>query len=200
MLLQIKKTENSPILMGPGMIMKISLFVSFLLHVFIFLIFQDAFSLQWDGQEVRTYRVELMRPPLEDTKEDEISEPEIERVKEEPKPPTEDSEATISLETQDERYMPYASILKEMISRHWIYPPDARENLLEGKLLVLFSLGKEGNLIQIKINKDSGYEILDQEAVRAIRTAAPFPSFPEHITVSRLHVNTRFEYRLTAKK
>lgn len=201
MALQInKRIRNNPSTLPSGMVMRTSLFISFFFHAILFLVFQHAFPDPWDEKEFRTYRIELLRPPLEDMEDEEIPETEIARAKEEQPPPPEESEATISLETVDKKYMPYAKMLKAIISRHWRYPPEAKENLLEGTLVVLFSLASRGNLIQLEITKNSGHEILDQEALRAIRTAAPFPPFPEHITVSKLNIKANFDYRLTARK
>ncbi len=201
MVFHIKKTtRNNTSLLSSGMVMRISLFISFFSHAIIFLVFQQAFPGQWKEKEFRTYRIELIRPPVEDMEDEEIPETEIARAKEHQPPPPEETQATISLETADKRYMPYAKILKAMISRHWRYPPEAKDNLLEGKLMVLFSLAKKGNLVQVEITRNSGHEILDQEALRAIRTAAPFPPFPEHIAVSKLNIKVNFDYRLTARK
>ena len=64
----------------------------------------------------------------------------------------------------------------------------------------MFSLAGNGNVVQVAVNKKSGYKVLDQEAVRAITSAAPFPPFPEHITAKRLNIIANFDYRLTARK
>ena len=66
--------------------------------------------------------------------------------------------------------------------------------------MVIFSLNRDGKMIQIKVHKPSAYEILDNEAIRAISTAAPFPPFPEHVTASRLNIRANFDYRLTARR
>jgi protein TonB len=83
---------------------------------------------------------------------------------------------------------------------HWRYPQQARSSLLEGRLLVIFSLNKEGSLTRLDISESSGHEILDREAAGAIRDASPFPPFPEHITVTRLNVRASFDYQLKAKR
>jgi protein TonB len=95
--------------------------------------------------------------------------------------------------------MHYARVVKDKINRQWRYPPKAREDLLEGRLTVNFSLRRDGQVIQVRIIEPSGYVILDREAVRAVSSAAPFPSFPEQVTVRRLNINATFDYRLTRK-
>ncbi len=196
----IKNLMNNPFLLNSLTIMRISLIVSSLFHIIIFLSFQNVFILDWSRAELRTYWVELIRPPIEDINIDEISEADSTRLTYEKQHTPLDTEHTISLDTKDKRYVDYAVLIKKEIMHNWRYPPEAREYLLEGNLLVVFSVGRDGELIQIQILKTSGHEILDMEAVRAIRKAAPFPPFLEHITTSRLNIRANFDYRLTARR
>jgi len=196
----MKRSMINTSLRQSGAVMRVSLILSLFVHVVAILALQEAFPLQWPAEEIRTYRVDLIRPPIEDMDPEELSAPDISRTEQEPKPPPSLDQDTISLDTKDERYVTYAKLIKERIGLHWKYPPDALERLLEGKLMVVFSLARKGEVIQIKLMKDSGYETLDQEAIRAIRAAAPFPPFPGHIRVSRLNIKASFDYRLTSRK
>ncbi|MFC1825741.1 energy transducer TonB, partial [Thermodesulfobacteriota bacterium] len=162
--------------------------------------FQKAFPNYWAAEELRTYRVELLRPPVDDIRSDDSHSGDAASMEQGLEPIAEKGQATISLDTKDERYVDFFKIIKARIQDHWRYPQGAKKNLIEGRLLVLFSLSRDGNLIQIKITKASGHEILDQEAVRAIRSAAPFPPFPRRISLSRLNIKASIDYRLKAKK
>jgi protein TonB len=108
-----------------------------------------------------------------------------------------DAEETISLDTRDKRYISYAKIIQQKLMEHWEYPPLARDNLIEGQSLILFSLLSDGSLTGISITQSSGYEILDKEVIDAVTGAAPFPPFPESIPANKLNINASFEYRLT---
>ena len=182
------------------MVMKISLILSFFFHIILLLGFQKAFPSLWSESETRTYKVELIRPPVEDLKIEDFPDANTAHIKQGKTSPPQNDEATISLNTKDKRYVSYTKIIKERLMRNWRYPPRAREYLIEGKLLLIFSLARKGNITQIKILGSSGHEILDEEAIRAVNAAAPFPSFPEHITVSRLNIKANFDYRLTARR
>ena len=197
---RIKNQRINPSPFHPGMILRISLFVSFLFHLMIVLAFQQAFWSKRTGDVLRSYTVELIRPPVKDMDVDDIPETDIAQLHHESRSFKEEDQDTISLDTDDERYVTYARIIKKKIMRHWKYPPKAREYLLEGRLMAVFSLKRNGQMIKIEVLENSGYEVLDDEAVRAIRTAAPFPLFPENITVNRLNIKARFNYRLTNKK
>jgi TonB family protein len=184
----------------PGMILRISLIISFFLHILLLVTFQKAFPLHWAVDDLRTYRVELIRPPVESLDTAERPDADLTETPEEETPAPEESQDTISLDTQDKRYITYAAAIKERISAHWIYPEAAKERLIEGQLTVLFSLNPQGELTEITFVSGSGYPVLDEEAARAIRSAAPFPSFPAHITVNRLNVRATFDYRITARR
>jgi len=183
-----------------GATIKVCLIVSFLFHTVTILAFHDAFNLNWMVEKPRTYRVDLIRAPVEDLNTDETSGVDISPTEEESElPPTLDQD-TISLDTKDKRYVSYARLIKGRIGSQWRYPSAARARLIEGQLMVLFSLVREGEVIEIRLLDPSGHKVLDEEAVRAIRAAAPFPPFPNHVTVKRLNIQASFDYRLTGKR
>ena len=111
--------------------------------------------------------------------------------------PVETKEATISLDTRDPAYHPYTKVIKEKILNYWIYPLSAQQNFIQGDLLIVFRLGRNGNLVDSNIDRSSGHEILDTHALKAIRLATPFPPFPENITVQFLNIKASFAYQLT---
>lgn len=180
--------------------MRMSLAASCLIHVLLFVSLHKAFPISWTTENMRTFRVELLRPPVDDLDAKTGSGAEIVPAKEEKKNPSEEDLETISLDTEDQRYVSYARAIKERIATQWKYPPEARSTLTEGKLKVLFTLTKTGDMSRIQITESSGSDMLDQEATRAVRAASPYPPFPEHVTARRLNIDAKFEYRLTQKK
>jgi len=180
--------------------MKICLIVSFFFHGVFVLAFQEAFPWAFAEEELRTYTVEFTRPSVEDLEKDDLSDGEMGKSEGKDTPEATESQDTISLDTRDKRYISYARVIRDRIMGHWRYPQEARDNLTEGKLLVLFSLNRTGSLLGIRILKSSGHTILDDEAVRAIRAAGPFPSFPGHITVTRLNIKANIDYRIAARR
>lgn len=61
------------------------------------------------------------------------------------------------------------------------YPLAAKELNLYGKLVLTFSIKKDGQLENIEIDKSSGYRVLDAAATRTIEMSAPFTPFPRTI-------------------
>jgi TonB family protein len=181
-----------------GTVMRICVGISLLFHVLFVWTFQEAFPLQWNMEEVRTYQVELIRPPVDDLDTDDHSTTQMHDLEDEDPTQQSNTQDTISLDTKDERYVSYTTRIKQEIMQLWQYPPQAKLYLIEGNLLALFSLTRDGTMIQVRIIKGSGHEILDEEVVRAIQSAAPFPPFPESIQVHRLNIQAHFDYRLTS--
>ncbi len=196
----IKMTMNNPSSFQLGTTIKVCLIFSFLFHAITIFAFNDVHILEWADEKPRMYKVDLIRAPVEDIDPDESPGADISQTDEDPAPPPNLDQDTISLDTTDKRYISYARLIKEEIGSQWSYPSAAREKLIEGKLILVFSLVRGGNLVGIDLLKHSGFSILDEEAVRAVRAAAPFPPFPEHVSVKRLNIEASFDYRMTSKR
>lgn len=179
-------------------VLRVCLIVSLAFHAVMVLSLQTAFPTYF-SDDFRIYRVELLRPPVDhldlaEKPDTDISKPEA------PPASSEDTQDTISLDTEDKRYVTYAQAIKERIAGQWKYPQEARKKKLEGRLVAIFSLNREGALTRMEITRSSGHDVLDREAERAVQSAAPFPPFPSTITVSRLNINVSFDYTLSKKK
>lgn len=176
-------------------IILITFLISIIIHVSAIIAFQGIFPLTWFKSKLRAYKVNLIRPPIKEIlKSSEKNDSAISQIHIEP--PVEIKEATISLDTRDPTYHPYTKVIKERIFNYWIYPLSARQNFIQGSLLIVFRLDSDGNLIACNIARSSGHEILDSHALKAIKLANPFPPFPENITVQFLNINASFAYQL----
>ncbi len=181
-------------------ILRTAVVLSLAVHVAALAGFQKAFPHLVATVQNQTYHLELIRPQVDDLDDNASEQHEEARLHEETPPPADEPlEDTISLNTKDRKYVDYAGAVKSRLMEHWSYPSEARELLIEGRLLLVFSLLKDGTMQAIQILDSSGREILDQEACRAVRSASPFPPFPEHIGVQRLNIRAVFDYRLTSR-
>ncbi len=102
------------------------------------------------------------------------------------------TERTVSLDSQDSRYASYLLGVKRRIENLWDYPPEARG--LTGDLVVTFSISRDGHLKDLQLAETSGIAPLDNEAIRAIRAAAPFAPFPDRMRFERLNIRAAFYY------
>ena len=55
------------------------------------------------------------------------------------------------------------------------YPRLARRAGFEGRALLIFKILRDGRVAEIRVLESSGFDMLDEAAVRAVERAAPFP-------------------------
>lgn len=107
-------------------------------------------------------------------------------------------EDTVDLETTEYRYLSYFLKLKRQIEGVWNYPELSRVRGEQGELFLIFTIRRDGFLEDVKLLDSSGYARLDNEAIRAIRVAAPFPPFPDQWRgLERLNIRATFRYQIS---
>lgn len=107
------------------------------------------------------------------------------------------TEATVSLDSQERKYVSYLSKIKKKIEPLWVYPEKAQAIGLQGKLALYFSIVRDGRLDRLELVSSSGHALLDEQALNAIRGAAPYYPLPERLHISRLNIHATFEYRIS---
>jgi TonB family protein len=108
-----------------------------------------------------------------------------------------DTEATVSLDSQELKYVSYLSKIKKKIEPLWQYPEKAQAIGLQGKLALYFSIVRDGRLDRLELLSSSGHSLLDEQALKAIRGAAPYYPLPDRLHISRLNIHATFEYRIS---
>lgn len=71
----------------------------------------------------------------------------------------------------------FAEDVRSRIERKKIYPDTARDLGMSGEVEILYELDRLGNLVRAEIVASSGYRLLDQAALKAVKTAA-YKKFP----------------------
>jgi TonB family protein len=79
--------------------------------------------------------------------------------------------------------------LRRRIDSRKVYPQIAIRNGWEGRVLVEMHLDLDGRLAAVRLVAGSGYSILDEATITAVRLASPFPPIARVVTVP-------VEYRL----
>lgn len=100
----------------------------------------------------------------------------------------------IQLDTKNPQYVTYFTSIKRAIEVVWQYPPLALRYGLQGRLLLEFSILGNGDLESAKIVRSSGSNVLDDEALRAVKAAAPFGPIPPWLGKNRIDIIASFEY------
>ncbi len=100
----------------------------------------------------------------------------------------------VRLDTKDPQYVTYFNSIKRSIEVVWQYPELALRYGLQGRLLLEFSILGNGDIDSAKIVRSSGSNLLDEEALRAVKAAAPFGPIPPWIGKNRIDIVASFEY------
>lgn len=77
----------------------------------------------------------------------------------------------------------WRQLLRQRIERAKRYPALARRLGMEGTVHVEFRIARDGSVEGIKVAKSSGYPLLDEASVQAIKRAVPLPIVPGKIRV-----------------
>jgi protein TonB len=72
------------------------------------------------------------------------------------------------------------------LTRHRVYPPEARERGITGIARVQFALGRDGRVLSASLIGGSGERALDSAALDMVRRASPFPPFPAGVAQARM--------------
>lgn len=72
----------------------------------------------------------------------------------------------------------YVGMVRKKIEENRRYPPWARRNGWQGKVVLDFVIRSDGHLGGVEVVESSGHRLLDQAGTEAIRQANPFPSLP----------------------
>ncbi len=90
----------------------------------------------------------------------------------------------------------YLGTLQNLIASAKKYPESAQKSGQEGKATVKFTIMKNGEVKNIQLVLKTNYRDLDEEAIAAVKRAAPFSSLPDEIGKSYLDIVLPFRFRL----
>jgi protein TonB len=98
------------------------------------------------------------------------------------------------LNAPEVQYISYFASIKRKIELVWQYPYEAAVAGIQGELTLDFVIARSGALNSIELVRSSGSKILDDEAIRSIRVAAPFDPIPAQYKIPSLQIRGRFVY------
>jgi len=86
-------------------------------------------------------------------------------------------------------YAWYIQVVHRKISQNW--DGQAREG---SQPIIVFEIGRNGQIGRLAVEKTSGNAVYDQAAMRAIQNANPFPDLPADFNAPLLRVHLSFGY------
>jgi protein TonB len=74
-------------------------------------------------------------------------------------------------------------VIRDKVYRALSYPAYAQEEGWQGTVKMSFLVNRDGSVDSIHVLKSSGFTLLDNNAVKAVRQAAPFPYAPAMLEI-----------------
>ncbi|MBN2695581.1 TonB family protein, partial [bacterium] len=90
----------------------------------------------------------------------------------------------------------YLNAIQSKIQKNRVYPKKAQRLRMEGQVLLFFKVLKNGKIESVKLKKSSGYEILDESAIKLIEKIGSFPPIPETLNMSSWEFSIPITYTL----
>ena len=91
---------------------------------------------------------------------------------------------------------PYMQELQRRIKYNW-HPPKGNESR---KVMLLFKIAKNGQLLSCKVKKSSGLPSADQAALNAVKMTAPFRPLPSDYKGTNVEIQFTFDYNVFGNK
>jgi TonB family protein len=87
----------------------------------------------------------------------------------------------------------YTLLTRDAIQRAWTTPLNFNEpSALKGRISVTYAIGRDGSVESVELVKGSGHQDMDRSLIAAIRSAAPFPAFPDEIEAASVLIRANF--------
>jgi len=87
----------------------------------------------------------------------------------------------------------YTLLTRDLIQRAWTTPLDFNEpGAVKGRISVTYSIGRDGSVQSVELVKGSGHQEMDRSLIAAIRSAVPFPAFPDEIEARSILIRANF--------
>ena len=103
---------------------------------------------------------------------------------------------SITFDTSDYKYAGYMRKLKEKIESIWVYPPEAASRRIYGDLKLRFTILKNGKLGAVELVRTSGYKMLDDAAIKALKDGEPYWPIPEEWGMESYTIVGQFIYSI----
>jgi protein TonB len=79
------------------------------------------------------------------------------------------------------------------------YPGMAQQHGQQGVVYLRFTMNREGEVLSAKIERSSGYDLLDEETLALIRRAQPLPKPPPEVAGDTLELTVPVEFFLRGR-
>ena len=106
--------------------------------------------------------------------------------------------AFITSSTREYRFASYMDAWRRKVEKtaRQFFLDEVRRHRISGKLMMEVVINADGSIKSLRVNRSSGYQVLDDLALRIVREASPFARFPENIAKDKdeLHIFRTFSF------
>lgn len=103
---------------------------------------------------------------------------------------------TVWMDTQQDLLISFMRRFRTNIYNVWNYPATAINREQQGTCLVRVTVDRKGDVTDVKLLESSGYRVLDEEVLRAVREGATYGPLPRAYPNEDLKIMAFFEYHL----
>ena len=103
---------------------------------------------------------------------------------------------TVWMDTQQDLLISFMRRFRDRIYLVWNYPESARIRNQQGSCLVRITVDRDGNVTDVKLMESSGFRVLDDEVMRAVRQGATYGPLPRAYPNEYLHIMALFNYQM----
>lgn len=111
-------------------------------------------------------------------------------------PPTGESTVGGGTEAVEKARVSYRDMVATKLARAKRYPERAVRNQVTGRGVIRLKINASGSVVSVDVAESTQSEILDDELLRMVDRAAPFPSFPEAMRQTELSLLIPVSFRL----
>ena len=90
----------------------------------------------------------------------------------------------------------YRRQLTDLFAREHEYPRVAAMRGWEGEVRLRLRVARRGQLLGVRVDRSSGFEVLDQDALALLEGHGKLPPLPEALEVAEIEVVVPITYRL----
>lgn len=98
---------------------------------------------------------------------------------------------TATVDVPDFKYSYYLLAIQNKVSANWFPPPGIEYSGVK-EVMVVFKIRRNGDLMDVTIEKGSGNDYFDQAALRAVLRSKPLPPLPQGFFDNSLKVHFTF--------
>lgn len=101
---------------------------------------------------------------------------------------------TVWMDTEQDLLHSFMRRFRDNVYLVWNYPAAAAQRGQQGTLLLRVTVNRRGEVEEVRLLESSGYRLLDEEAIRAVKQGASYGPLPRAYPNEKLNIMAFFEY------